>query len=135
MTPRCREDIPVVMMIHGRDEILPLWEGYLTWLKAEVIPFSQSRLDRVFKKRSRELLLEAGVAQRERVVELVQQTGYYETATQEVDVGMKAMLAVEQFLDEDGAEALYQSEGWLQEAIELNKRGRGPDDGGAVVAC
>ena len=82
MTPRCREDIPVVMMIHGRDEILPLWEGYLTWLKAEVIPFSQSRLDRVFKKRSRELLLEAGVAQRERVVELVQQTGYYETATQ-----------------------------------------------------
>ena len=123
------------MMIHVRDEILPLWEDYLAWLKAEVIPFSQSRLDRVFKKGSRETLLEAAVARRERIVNLVQQSGYYDAASEEVDVGMTAMLAVEQFLDGDGAEALYQSEGWLQEAIELNKRGRGPDDGGAVVAC
>ena len=123
------------MMIHVRDEILPLWEDYLAWLKAEVIPFSQSRLDRVFKKGSRETLLEAAVARRERIVNLVQQSGYYDAASEEVDVGMTAMLAVEQFLDGDGAEALYQSVGWLQEAIELNRGGRGPDDGGAVVAC
>ena len=115
-------------MVHVRDEILPLWEDYLSWLKGEVIPFSKSRLDRVFKKSSRETLLESAVRQRERIVNLVQETGYYQAASQEIDVGMKGMLAVEQFLDGDGAEALYQSEGWLQEAIEFNKSGRGPED-------